>query len=188
MQAAGQARGIDPGRPGVPVFGGRIYHLRHSLPAPHRALGLTKLESVAIYRKVAPRIPAELTGEELARWRKAYRAFVGSLQRSKFHSVVFDYDGTLCDARDRFAGMRDEVGKHLRRLLLDGLNIGVATGRGKSVREDLIKHIPSSLFSRVLIGYYNGAYIHPLTDELSEEEAGEILCDDLLEILKDAPD
>ena len=40
---AGVSRGIDPGRPGVPKFGRKLYHLR--LPRPQRAVGLPRLHA-----------------------------------------------------------------------------------------------------------------------------------------------
>ena len=49
---AGRTRGIDPGRPGVPEFGRKLYNLR--LPRPRRIAGLPRLtprEAAAISRK-----------------------------------------------------------------------------------------------------------------------------------------
>ena len=53
----------------------------------------------------------------------------------------------------------------LVRLSKLGAYFGVATGRGASVRRDLQKCLPRSLWSRTLIGYYNGAEVAYLNDE-----------------------
>jgi hypothetical protein len=50
-------------------------------------------------------------------------------------------------------------------LLESGLFVGIATGRGKSVRCDLRQKLPESLWARVWIGYYNAGQIGALTDD-----------------------
>jgi len=44
-------------------------------------------------------------------------------------------------------------------LLEAGLILGIATGRGRSVRESLQKTLLSGLWDRVVVGYYNGGEI-----------------------------
>jgi hypothetical protein len=61
--------------------------------------------------------------------------------------------------------LRPEVADALRRLLEGGLLIGIATGRGRSVRESLQKTLPRSVWERVLIGYYNGGAIGSLAQD-----------------------
>lgn len=51
------------------------------------------------------------------------------------------------------------------RLADSGAKIAVATGRGQSVRQDLQKSLPRSLWSQILIGYYNGAEVASLDDD-----------------------
>ena len=98
----GLKRGIDPGRPGVPEFGRKMYHLR--LPHRHRApaLRLTPREAAAITRKsgIAPNQLAN--SGELRHWLKALAIFLKRLYGTRFSAVVLDYDGTLIDTRRRF--------------------------------------------------------------------------------------
>src|SRR5207302_1664113 len=49
--SAGRARGIDPGSPGVPAFGRRLYHLRANEYGRNRNEDVPINEAVAIERK-----------------------------------------------------------------------------------------------------------------------------------------
>ncbi len=90
-----------------------------------------------------------------------------------FDAVVFDYDGTLCDASERFTGGLDEVSEQLTRLIAAGVLVGIATGRGKSVRNDLRRALKDSdLWKRVLVGYHNGSEIAFLDDDSEPPKGG----------------
>ena len=57
----------------------------------------------------------------------------------------------------------------LSSLLESGANIGIATGRGKSVRKCLHEALPKKYWPQVTVGYYNGGQILPLhSDELPD--------------------
>ena len=163
---AGVNREIDPGRPGVPKFGRKLYHL--ALPRPQRVVGLPRLtprEAAAITRKAGadPRQLSEL--DELADWSKALATFRSSLRRACFAGIVLDYDGTVVDTRRRFDPPDPEVSAELARLVEGGTRIAVATGRGRSVRSDLQSCLPRTLWPFVLVGYYNGAEVASLDDD-----------------------
>jgi fructoselysine-6-P-deglycase FrlB-like protein/hydroxymethylpyrimidine pyrophosphatase-like HAD family hydrolase len=162
---AGAAKGVDPGRPGVPSFGSKIYHLPAFRLARAKTKGLTSAELVAIERKSGSVIDQLASAGELQFWRQAYRSFLGRLRKSSFGGIVLDYDGTLCDGRNRFTGIGDDVAAELIRLLRSRVVVGIATGRGKSVREDFRRCIPDGLWDRFLVGYYNGADVGLLSDD-----------------------
>lgn len=162
---AGEARGIDPGRPGVPSFGGKIYHLPAFKSPPRQDKYLSASEIIAIERKTDTSVDLLIDRGELDFWKNAHRSFLSKLRRSSFSAVVFDYDGTLCDGRDRYKGVSNDIAEQMKRLLEAGIFIGVATGRGKSVRDDFRRSIPPSLWARILVGYYNGADIGLLSDD-----------------------
>jgi hypothetical protein len=158
---AGAARGIDPGRPDVPLFGRKIYHLR-AFRRPSRAAGA--LAAASIERKAGLSIERLKECGEYQFFLDAYRAFLGRLRRARFSSIVLDYDGTLCETRDRRAGLNRDMADALTRAAQAGLTVGIVTGRGKSVRHDLQRELPRALWSKFVIGYYNGSDVARLTD------------------------
>ncbi len=158
---AGEARGIDPGRPGVPAFGRRIYHLR----GIKNLNGIIRTQHEISVQRKANVIRRHDESMSLKSWRDAYNTFVKKLERARFSAAVFDYDGTLCDRENRFGNLDREMAKELKRLLSGGIGIGIATGRGKSVRHSLQKVLPKSLWKRVVVGYYNGADCGLLSDD-----------------------
>lgn len=161
----GSVRGIDPGKPGVPTFGRNIYHIHYSgRDAQWTAAAAKHREEIAITRKVGCSL-AELCSEELKHWAEAYRSFNERLRQAAFGAVVFDYDGTLCDRRERFDGPPRDIGAALVQLLKHRIAIGIATGRGRSAKLDLRKLIPAEHWEQILIGYYNGSDIAPLSDD-----------------------
>ena len=163
---AGVSRGIDPGRPGVPKFGRKLYHL--PLPRPQRVVGLPRLtprETAAITRK-AGADPRNLAASgELAHWREALATFRNRLRHARFAGIVLDYDGTVVDTRHRIHPPEPEMAAEIARLAEGGAHIAVATGRGKSVRRDLQFRLPRTLWPLVIVGYYNGAEVASLDDE-----------------------
>lgn len=163
---AGAARGIDPGRPGVPDFGRKLYNL--PLPRAGRAeslTGLTARDAAAIARKAGV-APERMAGAgELNRWRLALDSFRDGLRAATFAGVVLDYDGTIVDTRDRFVPASESMCAQLERIATAGAWVAIATGRGASIRRDLQARLPKALWPKILIGYYNGAEIARLDDE-----------------------
>ena len=58
-----------------------------------------------------------------------------------------------------------DVSSELNRLLETGIYLGVATGRGKSVRSSLQAALPKRFWSRVVVGYYNGGDVAMLNEK-----------------------
>ena len=174
--AAGRIRGIDPGRPGVPSYGSRIYNLpAFSARKREPVDGVSRSERYAIERKAKTSVEELQKLGLLAFWQDAYRRFRHEMCAATFRAVVFDYDGTLCDPSDRFDGIRKEVAARLNDILSCGIMIGIATGRGGSVREDLCVQIPEpTLQGKVFIGYHNGAELGILSDSSQPPESTEL--------------
>ncbi|MGC2449352.1 MAG: HAD hydrolase family protein [Candidatus Sulfotelmatobacter sp.] len=153
----GQALGIDPGRPGVPEFGRRIYHLNAFKDRK------TTIQDAAVDRKIKAgdgRNPGSRQQAEAA-----FRELCRRFSRTKFHGLVLDYDGTICDHEDRFLAIRPETARELKRLTAAGFLLGIATGRGQSVRKALRAAIPKKQWNKVWVGYYNGGIIAVLDDD-----------------------
>jgi fructoselysine-6-P-deglycase FrlB-like protein len=161
---AGAAKGIDPGRPGVPEFGRRLYHL--PLPRPSRAVtGLTERDAAAITRKAGVGIETLARRGDLNAWRSAHRKFKNRLASGRFAGVVLDYDGTVVDPRRRFSKPEPQIVSHLIRLCEARVRLAIATGRGASVRRDLQAVLPAEFWPHVTVGYYNGGDIASLDDD-----------------------
>jgi len=153
----GDVRKIDPGRPGVPAFGRRIYHLN--------AFGRTKsdLKSTAIARK--KKSWSRVDSEYLKKLDLAFGDVCERFRNAKFHGLVLDYDGTVCDHVDRFGAIPKAMGESLNGFVEAGFLLGIATGRGKSVRKALQGAISKNAWKRVEIGYYNGGVVAGLEDD-----------------------
>jgi fructoselysine-6-P-deglycase FrlB-like protein len=146
--------GIDVGKPNVPSFGRRLYHQ-----------GFPEKKTSTIYR--LDHIIERKLGGNLHYWpekalmaaRESLDEFLRRLAATRIGGVVLDYDGTLCPVENRYSGLPESAAKLLADLLEKGLLIGVATGRGKSVRQALYERIPSKHLDRVIVGYYSGSQV-----------------------------
>jgi len=179
---AGSARGIDPGRPGVPEFGRRMYNLRLPRVSVKRSITpLSERDAVAITRKAG--LPPERLEElgELERWLAALNSFRQRLAAATFAGMVLDYDGTIVDTRRRFFPPEADMAEQLSRIAKSGAYLAVATGRGSSVRRDLRARLPSMLWPRVLVGYYNGAEV-ALLDNDASPDGSEQPCEELVQL------
>ncbi len=161
---AGKRKGIDPGRPGVPAFGSKLYRL--GLGRAFRPMKNTRTSRKirAIERKAGKTFNQLREKGDSEYWERSYRTFRSKLRRTTFQGIVFDYDGTLCEPEKRYSGLDERVGAELLRVLQHGICVGLATGRGKSVLEVLRNGLPKTVWSRVAVGYYNGSIIRLLSD------------------------
>ena len=160
---AGERRGIDPGRPRVKSYGRRLYHLRpaalrHSFPADNPLIAGAR-------RKALVNGATWASAETRQRWIRLANGFMTGLREPRFGGLVLDYDGTICGPRERFTGLLPQVSRHLVSLMDSGTVIGVATGRGRSAREDLRRVIPRIHWDHLLVGYYNGGQVGKLSDD-----------------------
>lgn len=182
VAAYGEDRGRDPGRPTVPGFGRKLYHLK-AFPRSN-----ADVRSVSIQRKRCARNKFGLPDLSQETWNAAYDDFRRRISSTRFRQCVVDYDGTICDHKDRFSGIAADVAKSLTSLLDGGFPLGVATGRGKSVREALRAALPKRLWHLVTVGFYNGAIVRPLKDgsilNSGEEQAAPLA--DVARIIREA--
>lgn len=173
VHVVGISEEVDPGMPKVPTFGREIYHLRSSI----NSVQYSKLKEVASQEIRAIKLKSnyqsldEIRDNELIFWKKSLRDFIVNLESTVFGTIIFDYDGTLCDPREKYIGLKKNVSEELTRLLKNGVIVGIATGRGKSVKEDLRNALPKKYWEKVLIGYYNGSDISFLKDEIHPDKS-----------------
>jgi len=181
----GEARSIDPGRPGVPSYGRLLYNLDY-YKLTNRILPTEKTLDVAVRRKLGA-----VGNENTQLWQHysaACQRFVRQLNRGKYTTVAFDYDGTISapDHKSRYTKrLRDDIKDALTQLLENGAQIVVATGRGKSVGEAFQNSIDKKYWPLIKIGYYNGACPLALGDEAKLEEWKSQPFDHELKVLSD---
>lgn len=186
VQDLGEARGIDPGRPGVPPYGRKLYNLSY-FKLTNSILPKEAILDIAVKRKL--RTGSNNNAELQDYYRKACKTFVQRLNKTCFTTIAFDYDGTLSapDHASRYKErLRDDIKDALELLLENKIEIRVITGRGQSVGTIFRNSINKVYWHQVKIGYYNGACLvtldekdkldewknQPLNDELKalEEE------------------
>lgn len=156
----GKKQNIDPGKPGVPEFGSKLYNLKYYNMFKGTDTKIPLNEKNAIIRKVGLTSINDFSVTELNKWRRSYKQFMDNLTSTEFGAVIFDYDGTLCNHDYRFENsLHESVKDQLLNILKCGFVIGIVTGRGKSVREVFQNSIPKRYWNQVTIGYYNGSDI-----------------------------
>lgn len=164
MHAVGQIAGeleVDAARPRVPQFGRRLYHL------PIRNLLRTEPEGPVALKLRA--LGGRQIGSKLPKaYERAFSKWSKDLAQVSFGGIVLDYDGTVCLTNRRFDLPMDEMRQNLTRLLDAGLAIGFASGRGKSLHEDLRKWVPEKHWEGVTLGLYNGSVRLLLSEALPD--------------------
>jgi len=145
--------GIDPGRPGVPEFGRKIYHLSPGLPISRADSAVER----ATTRKSL--LFPSTTESVIDTLRMSASEAKASIESLAIRGLVLDFDGTLVDTIHRFEPIGSGISTELTRLIRGGILVGIATGRGKSVRESLRAALPADTWGSVSVGYYNGSEI-----------------------------
>jgi HAD superfamily hydrolase (TIGR01484 family) len=155
VQAIAEKLGKDPGRPDVPQFGRDIYYidLPEVIPPPGERVWAAEQSK---YDALGARWPSQRRLSGMAR---ARNAFVDSLEQQDFRAVVFDYDGTLTASQRKTAPPSAPVVDHLKRLVEEGVLVGIASGRGDSIQEELAKVLSAQILEKLYLGLYNGGWI-----------------------------
>jgi hydroxymethylpyrimidine pyrophosphatase-like HAD family hydrolase len=179
----GKARRVDPGRPGVSEFGRQLYRLREGEGVGRKQPLAKEVAAAAVRRKIVACGLSTPTGDQEKFWRNALRQALHSFMAATFNAAIFDYDGTLCTTAERFTGPSPAIGSRLASLLNAGIPIGIATGRGNSVRSDLRRLIQHRFWQQIVIGYFNGAEIGALDDD-SHPTDNEQVCPALQHVAK----
>ena len=158
----GDLQDLDPGRPKIPEFGRRLYHLRARISSTAKLR--PKVNNI-IARKTTVLGVEDVDSSQYKQWLKYYRKFREHLNRSDIGAIVFDYDGTLVRTDTRFEPPSNDVVNSLVHILEAGIPLGIATGRGDSVREALRSFLPREFLPRILLGYNNASQIELLDSD-----------------------
>jgi hypothetical protein len=161
--AEGARVDLDVARPKVPAFGRTLYRL----PLSKR---ITRQDAGPVERKLLA-LGAGASAPARERYVTAATAWGRALRAQRFHGLVLDYDGTVCWTARRFELPDGQIRAALTTLLEDGLHLGFASGRGRSLYRDLRTWIPEAHWPHVLVGLYNGAVHVRLDSKLPDLRA-----------------
>jgi fructoselysine-6-P-deglycase FrlB-like protein/hydroxymethylpyrimidine pyrophosphatase-like HAD family hydrolase len=162
VEAIGTATGIDPGKPGIGDFGRSLYE-------EDGLLTLAQQLGPAVRHKRAATLERDDVIDAHSCVQAACAARRDALAQASVGAVIFDYDGTIISDDERFGQPRSSIVDELVRLDGLGVRIAIATGRGGSGGKALRAVLPATMHDRVLVGYYNGAYIQPLSVDIEVE-------------------
>lgn len=182
VKLLGEVRGIDPGRPGIPEYGSKLYHLKYNSLLKTKSKKIN-IQEIAILRKYRRRSVNSIPDDVYQQYRNAYFTYVSKLNNTNFSMIAFDYDGTLCDidVKSRYNQRLDErILQYFLSILKNETKIAVISGRGKSVNTILENSIPKEFWHLIYIGNYNGMIVYPLINKkiiesIKDEELNEEL-------------
>ena len=166
INEVGSARGIDPGKPGVPEFGSKLYHLNFGNCLKIRPS--SSILDIAIARKCRVYHKNVINENVFYFYQEKIESFLKKINDTTFNCIAFDYDGTLSgtDHDSRFDNrLNEDIREEIIKLLTHQIPVYIITGRGKSISDLLKNSIPSNLRSMVTVGYYNGGIMGRLDDE-----------------------
>ena len=163
VQTIAEKMGKDPGRPDVPQFGRDIYYidLPKVIPLP---MARVPDEEQSKYDVLGSRWPSPRKRSVMIR---ARNAFVKAITQQQFRAIVFDYDGTLSDSHRRTAPLSVPILNHIKRLVEAGVLVGIASGRGDSIKDQLATVLPQEVLIRIYLGLYNCGWIGSATSPLN---------------------
>jgi hypothetical protein len=162
VEALGKGVGIDPARPGVGAFARDMYESRV-------LLDVTRVLPSAVRHKRAAMTKADLPHAGSLALIESFEALKSRLHNANFRGLVLDYDGTVVTAAERYDAPASSVMEEFERLLREGMQIAIATGRGGSAGERLRDALSQKFHSSILVGYYNGADTRTLDVDISIE-------------------
>ncbi|WP_298463981.1 HAD family hydrolase [uncultured Erythrobacter sp.] len=162
VEAIGEVLNIDPAKPGYGQFGPLLYDDNALEQVAVGLPGSVRHKRSAMYRM-------DERSTHPASLRDAAKKTLSHLRSIRIAGVVLDYDGTIVSTADRFSPAASPIVEQLERLDAGGIAIGIATGRGHSAGEGLRAVLPVEMHSRVVVGYYNGSHVVPLTVDIERD-------------------
>ena len=160
----GKKTGIDPGKPGVPDFGSKLYHLTYT--TNHKPIKQKTIPNDIISRMVIRKKSYTLTNELKSLAINSAKKYTHNLANSVFKGLVIDYDNTVIRFNDTSDSTYKRIISHIEKYIRNGVCVCFATGRGKSIKQQLCEIIDENIWEKVYVSYYNGAFTIPLSDEL----------------------
>ena len=159
VEYAGKLLGIDPGKPRVAEYGKKLYHISYIAESAKAMKKNDTLANRAAFRKCGL-IESTLFENYIS----AFSKFRNSIDKVRFNEIIFDFDSTLKERSQNYF-VEEEIFSIINSLLSSNIVLNIATGRGKSVRVELREKVLKPYWEKVIVGYYNGGIIAPLSDD-----------------------
>jgi len=159
VESIGLAKGMDPSNPDVPDFGRQIY-------AQEGLLRLARARGPGVVRKIREENKIDPVSWRQAGWDVFEARVRQRLEQAHFGGVVLDYDGTVVSTENRCEPPEQEILAKLIEIVEHGMTLAFASGRGGSLGETLRPLIPRHLHDKLVVGYYNGCLIRPLSVDI----------------------
>lgn len=171
IAAIAHEAGIDPGKPEVPQFGRALHYsdLPTLIPPPDDEGNGAEQSKYAVLGARWPSI------ERRGTLRRALVGFKDTLENQVFRAIVFDYDGVLCSSQRYNNPPSQPIVDQLIRIVNAEVIVGIASGRGGSIREHLQASIPRSIWGKIHLGLYNCGSMSDIATVLDNPETNEFL-------------
>lgn len=101
----------------------------------------------------------------LADYLRSAKEYYYSISTRDFKALVVDFDNTIHNKRERMM-VEADIKQFLNEMLRKGIIIGIATGNGEYITEDLREYFDSKYHSAILVGYYNCGIITSLDKDV----------------------
>ncbi|MCK1650176.1 HAD-IIB family hydrolase [Bradyrhizobium sp. 149] len=149
-------------KPNVSPLGRQLYYAElSSLIPPPQETGIRGEQSK--YEVLGAHWPSPRNSGKI---RRALEEIEQEFSTRDFRAIVFDYDGTLCSSNKVDLPPGSEILQHLNRITKAGMIVGIASGRGDSVRDHLRDTVDKGLWPMFRLALYNGGWIGALSDEI----------------------
>ncbi|XHH29713.1 hypothetical protein WIW49_02515 [Xanthomonas euroxanthea] len=115
IERQGLLRGRDPGRPGVPAFGERLYE--GEFQYERRSSPTGSIDASLAAKLCLPVSAVEVVSNS---WRQSLEAYKVALGARRLRAVAFDFDGTLVFSQHRWGEVPSDVADQLKGLVKPG--------------------------------------------------------------------
>ena len=160
----GKDTGIDPGKPGVPDFGSKLYHLNFKFPNNWYSSNRDIISRMISRKSIENEESSNTIVAEAA------KDYIEKLSFGAFKGLVIDYDNTVIRSNNTQDPTYHKILSFLEKYVERGIVVCFSTGRGKSIRDHLLQFFDKTTWSKIYISYYNGSLTQSLDKELPDCE------------------
>lgn len=164
VKKAGEIHGINPGKPSVAEFGKKLYHMNYNIcDCQSLITRRNDILEMAVYRKIK-----RVNQEDHYKYYYYAEKTIKRIFCGRYKGFIFDFDDTIFDNNNRHIFI--QICNKISKFLTNGIQIGIATGRGKSIRQELQSQISDQFWNHIVIAYYNGGCIGYLGENEKPEK------------------